>query len=59
MLTPIINEVIIASIPEKIASLKISVPICFSDSGFFAINNLTKVIGAWFSDVVCNFQSSV
>ena len=50
---------IIASIPENIASLNISVPICFSDSGFFAINNLTKVIGAWFSEVYFNFQSSV
>ena len=32
-------------IPENIANLKISKPICFSDNGFLAINNLTKVIG--------------
>ena len=53
------NAVIIARIPENMASLKISIPICFSDRGFFAINNLTSVIGAWFSEVVFNFQSSV
>ena len=39
------NAVIIARIPENMASLKISIPICFSDRGFFAINNLTSVIG--------------
>ena len=53
------NAVIIARIPENIPSLKISYPICFSVKGFFAISNLTRVIGAWFSEVDCNFQSSV
>ena len=53
------NEVIIARIPENIASLKISIPICFSDRGFLAINNLTSVIGARDSEVDFNFQSSV
>ena len=46
-------------IPENIANLKISIPICFSDNGFLATNNLTKVIGAWFSIVDLSFQSSV
>ena len=50
---------IIARIPEKIASLNISVPICFSERGFFAINNLTRVIGARDSEVDLSFQSSV
>jgi hypothetical protein len=40
------NAVIIARIPENIPSLKISYPICFSVRGFFAISNLTRVIGA-------------
>ena len=53
------NAVIIPNIPENIVSLKISIPICFSDSGIFATNNLIKVIGAWFSEVDFNFQSSV
>ena len=45
--------------PENIANLKISIQICFSDSGFFARINLTSVIGANLSAVVWSFQSSV
>ena len=40
-------------------SLNISIPICFSDNGFFAISNLTNVTGAFFSGDAFSFQSSV
>ena len=43
---PSLNAVIIPKMPENIASLKISVHICFSDNGFLATSNRTKVIGA-------------
>ena len=45
------NAVITARIPENTVNFKISLEICFSDNGFFAISSLTNVIGAWFSSV--------
>ena len=40
------NAVITAKIPENIDSLRISIAVCFSDKGFFAIISLSNVIGA-------------
>ena len=53
------NAVITAKIPENIDSLRISIAVCFSDKGFFAIISLTSVIGASLSSVVCIFSSSL
>ena len=49
------NAVIIAKTPEKIASLKITNPTCFSVNGPPVRINLTKVTGAVLSVVDFNF----
>ena len=53
------NAVIIAKTPEKIASLKIANPTCFSVNGPPASINRTKVTGAVLSLVAFNLKSSV
>ena len=53
------HAVITAKTPENAVNFKISLQICFSDSGFLATRSLTSVIGAWFSSVDFSLKSSV